>query len=173
MGKQVRRQQDKGLGARREPTAGARPERRRADRVAGEIAKFLSDLLLRRTRDPRLAGVTITHVSISPDLRNARVYFTLLDETAEAREALRGFASAAPFLRRSVGENLGLRYAPELSFAYDEGLVGARRIDDLLRQVHRDPEPEGETTARDVGSAGSPEAEASTPARPPRGDRRA
>lgn len=112
------------------PRAGA--ENRRADRVASEIQKALSELLLRRTKDPRLAQVTVTAVKLTPDLRHARVFFTLLDDQADRQAAQRGLARALPFLRRGVAAAVSLRYAPELEFSWDTALEGARRIEALL-----------------------------------------
>lgn len=109
---------------------------RRADRVASEIQRILSGELLQRVRDPRIAHVTITRVRVNDDLRLARVFFTLLEVgEGDRAEALRGLASAAPFLRRTVAGELDLRHAPELVFAYDEDLASARRIDALLKDL--------------------------------------
>ena len=108
-------------------------DHRRADRVAAEIHKALSELLVRRSKDPRLEQVTITAVRLTPDLRLARVFFTLLDDRADRAACLAALRHAQPFLRRSVAEALALRYAPDFTFAYDTELEGARRIDALLR----------------------------------------
>lgn len=109
---------------------------RRADRVAAEIQRILSEELLHRVRDPRIAHVTITRVRVSDDLRLARVSFTLLEVGEGNRgEAQRGLVSATPFFRRTVAGELDLRHAPELTFAYDEDLANARKIDSLLRDL--------------------------------------
>lgn len=117
---------------------------RRADRIASEIQRILSEQILRRTRDPRVSHVTITRVRVNDDLRLARIYFTLLevDESNKA-DALAGLASAMPFFRRTVAGELGLRHAPELVFAYDEDLVDARRVDTILRDLKRQREEQG------------------------------
>ena len=108
-------------------------EHRRAGRVGHEIQRVLSELLLRRSKDPRLSDVAITAVRVTPDLRLARVYFTLFDEAADRKEVLRALEHATPFLKRGVAEAVSLRYLPDLDFRFDEALVGARRIDALLR----------------------------------------
>lgn len=100
---------------------------------------MLADLLQRRSKDPRLAEVTITAVKLTPDLRFARVFFTLLGGRGEPAAALAGLEHAQPFLRRGVAEGLSLRYAPDLVFAYDETLESARRIDSLLHELHHPP----------------------------------
>lgn len=143
------RKKDGGGSARRavEPRGGGH---RRADRVAAELQKAISTLLLQRTKDPRLEQVTVTAVRVTPDLRLARVYFTLLDDRADRSAALEGLEHARPFLRRHVALALALRYAPDLAFAYDSELEGARRIDALLRDLHPQGGEPGRADAGEV-----------------------
>jgi ribosome-binding factor A len=129
-------------------------EHRRVDRVAHEIQRVLSDMLVRRTSDPRLAEVAITAVRVTPDLRLARAYFTLLDDRADRAEIERALRHATPFLKRGVAEGVSLRYVPELVFAYDTALAGARRIDSLLREV-RPPEAAA-ASPDEAAAAGEP-----------------
>jgi len=77
--------------------------------------------------------VAITKVRVTPDLRLARVVFVTLGEAGAREAALAGLRSAAPFLRHRLAEELALRHAPELVFAYDDELQDARRVDALLR----------------------------------------
>ncbi len=124
----------KGRSGQRPPQRGAAGGVRRADRVAAEIQRILSEELLHRVRDPRVAHVTVTRVRVNDDLRLARVWYTLLEVgEGDRNAALRGLESAMPYLRRTVAGELGLRHAPELAFAYDEDLANARRIDSLLK----------------------------------------
>jgi ribosome-binding factor A len=107
--------------------------------VAAEIQRILSEELLHRVRDPRVAHVTVTRVRMNDDLRLARVWFTLLEVgEGDKNAALRGLESAMPYLRRTVAGELGLRHAPELVFAYDDDLASARRIDSLLKGLRAD-----------------------------------
>lgn len=124
----------KGRSGKRPPQRGAAGGVRRADRVGAEIQRILSEELLHRVRDPRVAHVTVTRVRMNDDLRLARVWFTLLEVgEGDRNAALRGLESAMPYLRRTVAGDLGLRHAPELVFAYDDDLASARRIDSLLK----------------------------------------
>ena len=150
----------KGRSGKRPPQRGAAGGVRRADRVAAEIQRILSEELLHRVRDPRVAHVTVTRVRVNDDLRLARVWFTLLEVgEGDRKEALRGLESAMPYLRRTVAGDLGLRHAPELAFAYDEDLASARRIDSLLKGLYpadaeaAAPAPEDDG-ADDDGSGG-------------------
>ncbi len=129
----------KGRPGQRPPQRGAAGGVRRADRVAAEIQRILSEELLHRVRDPRVAHVTVTRVRMNDDLRLARVWFTLLEVgEGDKNAALRGLESAMPYLRRTVAGELGLRHAPELVFAYDADLASARRIDSLLKGLRAD-----------------------------------
>ncbi len=107
---------------------------RRPERVGEALLRELSALLYRDLKDPRLRGVTLTEVKLTPDLRHGRVYFSHLEGAARGRSAVEGFRSAAGFIRQRIGRGLGLRYAPELEFEYDPGIERAARIDALLRK---------------------------------------
>ncbi len=117
---------------------------RRADRIASEIQRIVSEQILYRTRDPRVSRVQITRVRVNDDLHFARIYFTLLDvDESKKAEALEGLASAMPFFRRTVAGELGLRQAPELVFAYDDDIIEARRVDSIIRDLKRQREEQG------------------------------
>jgi ribosome-binding factor A len=79
--------------------------------------------------------VTITGVVMSPDLRQAKVYFSRLGDEAERAESLRGLQAAAGFMRRELGQRLALKFAPEIRFFYDESLDTGERIDRLLKGI--------------------------------------
>jgi ribosome-binding factor A len=114
---------------------------RRQRRVSELIQRELSLLLMRQVRDPRLAGVTITDVEITPDLQLARVYFSVLGEPEEEAEALAAFQHAGGFLRSELASRIQLRFVPELVFGVDKTSAYAQRIDELLEQVRQSQEP--------------------------------
>lgn len=91
-------------------------------------------MLMRELKDPRLRGVTLTHVEMDDDLRHGRIFFSHLEGAAQVTAIKAGFGSARGFIRRELGRALGLRYAPELDFEYDPGIERAARIDALLRE---------------------------------------
>lgn len=110
----------------------------RSDRVCGHIQKALSDILLKRIKDPRLEFATITTVKMSRDLRIARIYFTTTGDKKSAEEALEGFKSAIGYVKRTLAGQLGLRYMPELKFFYDESFDYGSHIDKILKDVKAD-----------------------------------
>jgi ribosome-binding factor A len=110
-------------------------ETRRSQRVADLVRAELSSLLLMEAHDPELRKVTITDVSMPPDLRSARVYFSALGGEEERQTALEALDRAAGFLRGEVGRRCALRYAPELHFFADRSLERGARIEELLAKV--------------------------------------
>ena len=110
----------------------------RSDRVSGHIQKALSDILLKKIKDPRLEFATITNVKMSRDLRVARIYFTITGDKKSAEEALEGFKSAIGYVKRTLAGQLGLRYMPELKFFYDESFDYGSHIDKILKDVKAD-----------------------------------
>jgi ribosome-binding factor A len=110
-------------------------QNRRQRRVAELIHKELSVLLMLEARDPRLAGVTVTGVDVTPDLLLAHVYFTVLGDAEAESEALAGLNHASGYLRTELASRVQLRFVPELSFAIDKSAAYGRRIDQLLDQL--------------------------------------
>ncbi|HUB09064.1 MAG TPA: 30S ribosome-binding factor RbfA [Myxococcales bacterium] len=118
----------------------------RPARVAEEVQRELSSILVRGLKDPRIVGlVTITGVKLSPDLREGVVYYSVFGTEAERTSTQEGLQAAAGFLRREIGHRLKLRVAPNLRFAFDTSIETGDRIEQLIREVHehdadRDPE---------------------------------
>jgi ribosome-binding factor A len=93
-------------------------DHRRA-RVEHLLRAELASLIQTEAKDPRLASVSVSDVRMTGDLRQARVFFRLLDDTADKKEVARALERATPFLRTSAGRALGLRVTPALTFEYD------------------------------------------------------
>lgn len=110
-------------------------ERKRADRVADLILKELAEVLVRRVKDPRLAEITLTKVDVSPDLRNAKVYYSLLGDDEKKDEVAEGLKSARGFVKRELGKRLHLRRIPDILFSFDASLEHGSHIDQLLTEL--------------------------------------
>lgn len=104
----------------------------RRQRIGDQIKVELADLVRNEVRDPRVGFVTFTEVRMSPDLKYARVYVSILGEQEERDEALAALVRAGGFLRGHIGKRLKLRHVPELRFVLDETLDHSERIDELL-----------------------------------------
>lgn len=110
----------------------------RPHRVGEQLQKEISALLLKGLKDPRVGFVTITGVSVTPDMHLARVYYTVYGDETQRVDTQRGLKSAVPFIRRELSRRLRLRYVPELIFEFDKALEYGNRIDSLLRQLNED-----------------------------------
>lgn len=111
----------------------------RPARVGERIREELCLLLLRKVNDPGLAPITVTEVSVTPDLRIAHVNYSALVAPEERPAVAKALRRSSGFLRRELGHLLGLRYAPELQFHYDNSFDRGARIDAILRGI-----PEGQ-----------------------------
>jgi ribosome-binding factor A len=117
----------------------------RADRVSALIQEVLSDLLKKNIRDPRLMMTTITRVKMSPDLKLARIYFSIYGGSSKSEAAGVGFESARGFIKRSLARRLGLRYMPDLKFFYDDSLDYSFHIEKLLKKIAEDNGPDNQS----------------------------
>jgi ribosome-binding factor A len=108
----------------------------RSERVGELLTEVIAEVLREDIRDPRVTGVTITAARVTKDLRQARIYFTILGGAVENKDSvLAGLKSALGFIRSRIGKQLKLRFVPAIEFFYDKSLDEAERIDKLLRQV--------------------------------------
>lgn len=105
----------------------------RVERVADAIREVIAELLLRGIKDPRVGMATITGVKLTPDLRHARVYFSVIGDDASRARTLAGLRSAAGFIRNQIGKKLSLRVSPEVVFEVDPTYEQAERVSQLLK----------------------------------------
>ncbi len=118
---------------------------RRVARVAEALQETVALLVQRNIKDPRVGMVTITRVSVSPDLRNARVYFSRLGTDEERQRSLEGLQSASGFIRTQVSKHLRLRSSPVIRFELDENIEYADRMVRILEEVvPQEEEPSSE-----------------------------
>ena len=111
------------------------PQGSRPERVADQLRQELAELIARQVHDPGIGFVTITQVKVTPDLQQARVYYTTIGDDKVRRETKRALERATPFLRRQLGRRLRLRHVPELSFFYDESIERQDRIERIILDI--------------------------------------
>ncbi len=121
-----------------------RMEGKRSGKVADLIQKEVSQMLLRSIKDPRIGFVTITKVTVSEDCRFARVYFSVAGTLAERESSEKGLNSAKGYVRKELGRRLRLRYTPEIVFQFDPSIEYAIHMEEVIRDIHRGKEPNGE-----------------------------
>jgi ribosome-binding factor A len=109
---------------------------RRIERLNHLIRDILSELLQRQLKDPRLSDfVTVTRVSVSPDLQHAKVFVSVMGSESDQGETLKALYSASGFLRKELGARLTLRHIPQLSFQYDNSIERGSYVFHLIEQV--------------------------------------
>lgn len=110
---------------------------KRSDRVADQIQRELAELIRTEVKDPRVSSLTtVSHVDVTRDLSLAKVYVSVLDESAR-EGTVEALSRAAGFLRKQLAARLRLRAVPEVRFAYDEALDRGNRLDDLISDAVR------------------------------------
>ena len=116
----------------------------RPNRVADQIRQELSELLARGVvHDPGIGFVTITRVQVSPDLQQARVFYTAIGDEKARKETARALERAMPFFRRHIAGRVRLRRVPELEFRFDESIAHQDRIEQILRDLHEEERQRG------------------------------
>ena len=111
----------------------------RGGRLEQEIQREVNDLLLKRIRDPRVEGVTVTGVEVTGDLQQAKIFYSVLSELASVnKKAADGLDAATGLIRKELGSRLRIYKTPELKFVKDESVQYGNKIDDLIRQLHQD-----------------------------------
>jgi len=109
---------------------------KRTTRMADLIQTIVARLLQREISDPRLQGISITGVDLSPDLKNAIVFFSLLEPSNESiKIAERAFGKASGFFRVQLSRSTELRHTPKLIFKYDASIMIGTRVSQLLKNV--------------------------------------
>lgn len=115
----------------------------RTERVQ-KVAKEILGEAIQELKDPRVGFVTVTDVRVSPDLRYARVFVTVLGDDEAQKFALAGLTSAAPRLRQALGNQVRMKYLPELRFELDATHEQAQRLESLFHQIHSAEQEESE-----------------------------
>lgn len=110
----------------------------RTARVGEQIRNEIAELLTFGVRDPGIGFITITRVSVTPDLQMARVYYTTMGDEKARRETEKGLERARPMLRRRLGQRLRLRRVPELQFFFDESIGHQDRIEQILQELNQE-----------------------------------
>jgi ribosome-binding factor A len=113
-------------------TEGTRPSR-----VSEEFREILAEEIL-KLKDPRVGFVTVVGVKVTPDLRHARVLYTALGDEKERAATRAGLRSASAHLRSVLGQQVRLKFLPDLEFVEDETIETTARIEELIRQLHRE-----------------------------------
>jgi ribosome-binding factor A len=108
---------------------------RRTDRVEELLKQEIARIVREDVKDPRVGFATIMDVVVSPDLRHARVFVSVLGTEEDKKASLAALRRAGGFIRARVGDEVTLKYLPELKFEIDRSLERAARIEALLDEA--------------------------------------
>lgn len=110
----------------------------RQERVGALIREEIGQLLQRGVKDPRIGFCSVMHVRMSPDLRYANVYVSVLGSDKEQRDTLVGLERSTGWIRREIGRRIRLRYTPQLRFFRDDTLEEVYHLEDVFKRIHEE-----------------------------------
>ena len=108
---------------------------RRIERLTEVIKQEVSKIILYELKDPRISFITVTKAEITPDLKRAKVYISILGDEAVQRKTMEGLEHARGFIQAEVGAHLQIRYTPLLTFCLDESVKKSQHISKLIDEA--------------------------------------
>lgn len=116
---------------------------KRSERVADLIKEEVASMILfGGIKDPRIGFVTITHVTMTPDLKEARIYFSQIGSPKDRERSRDGLNHASGYIRKNLAKTLSLRYIPKITFYFDDSLEYSEKIERAIREI-KEAEDEG------------------------------
>lgn len=126
----------------------------RARKLAVRIREIVAQTLEMQVKDPRLGMVTITDAKVTPDLREATLYYTVFGDDVARQESAMALESAKGVLRSTVGKQTGVRYTPSLAFIADVVPETAGRLEELLAEARA-----ADARVQEIASSAAPAGE--------------
>jgi ribosome-binding factor A len=111
---------------------------RRLLKAAEAIREVVSMSILTELRDPRVKHVTVVGVEVTPDMREAKVFVSIMGNESQQRTTLNGLMNSRGFLQTRIAERIDTRYTPKLSFVMDEGVKKSVVVQQILEQIARE-----------------------------------
>lgn len=109
---------------------------KRSDRVGDLIKKEIASMIIQgEIKDPRIGFVTITHVEMTPDLKEAKVYFSQIGNAAEKEKSRNGLNSASGYIRRYLAKRLDIRRIPSINFLFDDSIEYSDHIGKVIKEM--------------------------------------
>ncbi len=119
-------------------------EGRRVKRYADMLKRVISEVIEFKLKDPNKGMITLTKVKVSPDLRVATIYYTVLGDANQRAKTKAVLDRSKAFIRNEIRPFITSRWLPELRFFYDDTMDYAERIDSLLKSIKNDDDPDQE-----------------------------
>ncbi|OED34535.1 ribosome-binding factor A [PVC group bacterium (ex Bugula neritina AB1)] len=108
----------------------------RKQRMSHQMQREIGELIQTKVRDSRVGFVTVTSVDVSPDLKNAKVYVTILTSSLKERnKTFRGLKSSSGYIAGQLANRMQLRVVPRLYFLEDKGQLHAFKIHEIMQEI--------------------------------------
>ncbi|MCK4224654.1 MAG: 30S ribosome-binding factor RbfA [candidate division Zixibacteria bacterium] len=114
----------------------------RKDRVGDLIKREIAHIIQSELKDPGIGFVTITGVEVSVDLKQAKVFYSVLGDEDSKRESTSALRRASGFIQHEIGKKLKLKYTPEIFFQFDTSVEYGAHIEELIQKIHRNEGPD-------------------------------
>ncbi|WP_146414597.1 MULTISPECIES: 30S ribosome-binding factor RbfA [Crateriforma] len=122
---------------------------RRLLKAAEAIREVVAQAILTELRDPRVKDVTVVGVSVSPDMREAKVAVSVMGDEKQQNLSLRGLQNSAGFLQSKIAQRIDTRYTPRLQFSLDKGQHNAMVVGELLAKIRREQQDDSDDDGAD------------------------
>ena len=110
----------------------------RLARIGHLIKQELSLILTRKVKDPRIGFVSITDVDVSPDIKNAKIFISVLGDDEAKKHSLKGLESASKYIRCELAKVLDIKFMPDINFYLDDSIERGSKILSLMYHLKKD-----------------------------------
>ena len=111
---------------------------KRSDRVKEVIREEISQMLMGEIKDPRIGFATLTRVELSDDLRNAKIFVSVMGSEEEKKKTIKGLESASGFIRSELRKRMRLKFIPEIIFRLDTSIEHGEKIARILQELKKE-----------------------------------
>jgi len=118
----------------------------RKEKVEHQLRREISVILHDELKDPRLGFITITNVEMAPDLRHAKIFYSILGKEEDYAKTKLALESAQGYIRHLIATRMMLRFTPELMFREDRSTEYSIHIQKVIDEIHRQEEHETDQT---------------------------
>lgn len=119
----------------------------RTDRVASLLLKEVSQALREDIQDPEIGFVTFLRADVAKDLRNAKVYYSVLGTAEDKMRTDLAIQRSVKEIKRLINDRIQLRYAIDIRFVREDGLDNSFRVEEILEKIRREREAQGPASA--------------------------
>lgn len=116
----------------------------RPERIASQMREYISSIIYEDIKDPRIGFITVTRIEVTPDIRNAKIFFSALGNKEEKQRAIQGLNSAEGYIRKLLAEKLRTKFTPELLFRLDESVEYSIHLNEIFDKIRKEKEEKDE-----------------------------